>query len=405
MNSDNILAVIDIGSGETKVFIVDLAPQLKIVGGFSAPTQGMRKGEIVNLGELKSGVQAALRTAEEQTGIVGRVRNACLSVSGAAVGGFPVSGFTSVKSGAVSAEDKAAAEDDAIRTCLQRVEEDRHVVLRRRRRYLLDGEESDEPLGLAGHSLSCEMWVADAADKYLTELFQIPNRYGMTVRGIFPASVASAQSVRTHSEMDKNRLVVDIGAGTSDFALFRNGRLVLTGVIPVGGDHVTNDISHGLQIRTEDAERLKIRYGKAVARDADALREIDLDDDSPDGDLKDFAQRVSLYKMELVTELRLRELFTLIAKKINAEEVFAGTVFLTGGTSKLREIGELASAVFGNAEVRLAEPAESFARNYSDPKYATVVGLASLFREELARSRGNDGFGGGIRRFFRELFR
>lgn len=405
MNSDNILAVIDIGSAETKVFIVDLAPKLKIVGGFSAPTQGMRKGEIVNLGELKSSVQAVLRTAEEQTGIVGYVRNACLAVSGTAVGGFSVAGFTSVKSGVVSGEDKISAENDALESCLKRLADDRHVVLRRRRRYLLDGDESDEPLGLAGHSLSCEMWITDVADRYLTELYQIPNRYGMTVRGLFPASVASAQSVRTHSEMDKNRLVIDIGAGTSDYALFRNGRLVLTGVIPVGGAHVTNDISHGLQIRTEDAERLKIRYGKAVARDADALCEIDLDDDSLDADLKDFAQHVSLYKMELVTELRLRELFKLIAKKINTEEVFTGTVFLTGGTSKLREIGDLASAVFGNSEVRLADPAESFALSYSDPKYATVVGLVSLFREELARSRGSAGVAGRIRRFFRELFR
>lgn len=405
MNSENILAVIDIGSAETKVFILDLAPQLKIVGGFSGPTKGMRKGEIVNLGELKDSVHSVLRAAEEQTGIVGRLRHACLSVSGTALGGFSVSGLTSVKSGTVSSEDKISAENDAIETCIKRVPEEHHVVMRERRRYLLDGEEREEPRGLTGRSLSCELWIVDAADKYLTELYQIPNHYGMTVRRLFPASVASAQSVLTRSEMDKNRLVIDIGAGTSDFALYRNGSLALTGVVPVGGDHVTNDISHGLQIRAEDAERLKIKYGRAVARDSDALREIELDDDSLDSELKEFAAHVSLYKMELVAEFRLRELFSLIAKKINVEDVFRGTVLLTGGTSKMRDIGELASSVFGNAEVRLAEPSENFARNYTDPKYATVVGLAALIRDGQSRSRGKTGFIGGIRRFFRGLLR
>lgn len=405
MNSENILAVIDIGSAETKVFILDLAPQLKIVGGYSAPTKGMRKGEIVNLGEVKDSVHSVLRAAEEQTGIAGRLRHACLSVSGTALGGFPVMGLTSVKSGTVSAEDKIAAENDAVEICINRILEERHVVMRERRRYVLDEEECEEPLGLTGRSLACDLWIVDAADKYLTELYQIPNHYGMTVRRLFPASVASARSVLTHSEMDKNRLVIDIGAGTSDFALYRNGRLALTGVVPVGGDHITNDISHGLQIRVEDAERLKIKYGRAVARDSDALREIELDDEALDTELKEFSAHVSLYKMELVTELRLQELFSLIAKKINVENVFRGTVFLTGGASKMRDIGELASSVFGNAEVRLAEPSENFARNYTDPKYATVVGLAALIRDERARSRGKTGIAGGLRRFFRELFR
>lgn len=402
MAQDNILAVIDIGSAETKVFIVDLAPQLKICGAFSAKTEGMRKGEIINLGELAESVQSVILEAERQAGAAGRIRSACLAVSGAAVGGFPVSGLTSVKSGVVRPEDKAAARDDAFSVCLHRVPENRHMVQRVRRRYLLDRRELEEPLGLSGRELTYDMWVIDADDAYLTELYQIPNRFGMEVKGLFPASLASAESVRSFSEMDKNRLVIDIGAGTSDFALFRDGAVVCTGVIPVGGDHVTNDISYGLRIRATDAERLKLRYGNAFARDESISEKIDLD--SFEDEMKEFSEHVSLYKMELITETRLRELFAIIAKKVNAEGVFSGTVFLTGGTSQMKGLGRLASAVFGNAEVRLGEPNQGFAREYSDPKYATAVGLAKLYRDMRERERRPGGKAGGLKRFFRGMF-
>lgn len=403
MAQDNILAVIDIGSEETKVFIVDVEPQLKIIGGFSAKTEGMNKGEIINLGALKESVQAIIGIAERQTGVVGRIRNACLAVSSVALSGFSVTGLTSVKSGVVRKEDKIAARNDAFLACLHRVDEGRHIIQRIRRRYILDHRELDEPLGLRGHELTYDMWVVDAEDTYLTELYQIPNRYGMTVKGLFPAALASAESLRSFSEMDKDRLVIDIGAGTSDYVLFRDGAVVCTGVIPVGGRHITRDISHGLSTHEENAERLKKNYGYAIARDENVLAEIDLV--SFEGELQGFSQQVSRYKLELIIEYRLRELFELIAKKIKAEERFPETVFITGGTSQLPGIAELASKIFSGSDVRLGDSSQDFARNYSEPKYATVVGLAKLYRDELLRERRNSGKVGKIRRFFKEMFR
>ena len=404
MAQDNILAVIDIGSAETKVLIVDLEPQLQVIGAFCAKTEGMRKGEIVNLGALKESVHSAIRQAEKMAGAARRVRGACLAVSGALVGGFSVTGLTSVKSGCVRAEDKEAARDDAFSACVHRVPENRHIVQHLLRRYLLDRREREEPLGLSGKELTYDLWVIDADDTYLTELYQIPNRYGMTVRGLFPASLASAEAIRTFAQiMDDNRLVIDIGAGTSDFVLFRDGAVVCTGVIPVGGEHITNDMSLGLQISKEDAERLKIKYGNAYAREGDnVFAEIDLD--SFDGELKGFSKHVSRYKMELITEVRLRELFTLISKKINVESAFSGTVFLTGGTAQMEGIGKLASSIFGTAEVRIGEPSLSFARAYAEPKYSTVVGLAKLYRDSQAKSAERDVKGGWFRRLIREIF-
>lgn len=403
MAQDNILAVIDIGSSETKVFIVDLEPKLKIIGGFSAKTEGMSKGGIVNINALKESVHEVIQNAERQTGIAGKIRSACLAVSSISVGGFSVKGLTSVKSGKVSQADKDDVRADANRLSLHQIPEGRRSLQRIRRRFLLDDREVEEPIGHKGAALAYEMWVIDADENYLSELIQIPNSYGMAVKGLFPASLASAESVRSFSEMDKNRLVIDIGAGTTDFALFCNGALAFTGIIPVGGNHISSDISHGLQIPLEVAERIKRTRGHAfIQNDREhVIKEIDID--LSDNELKDFSERisVSLYKMELITEVRLRELFEIIGKMISNFD-FSGTIFLTGGTALLPGIAQLASATFQH-EVRIAEPNLDFAKSYNEPKFATAIGLAKLYHDELLHSRENRSCGpvAFLRSFFK----
>lgn len=403
MAQDNILAVIDIGTAETKVFITDMHPRLKIIGSFCGKTEGMRNGEITDLEALKESVHAVLQSAERQAGVVGRIRAACLAVSGVSVGGAAVSGIASVKTGKVSETDMKSARDDATEVCLTRLPEGRHIVKLLLRKYLLDRREIDNPKDFSGEKLTCDMWVIDADDKYLVELYQIPNRYGMEVRGLLPASLAAAESLSYYPQYSGDVLVLDIGAGTTDFALMHSGKIVKTGVIPVGGNHVTNDLSYGLNLSVEDAERLKINYGKAFVQEADVLADIDFAA-FEDGKAVS-SQRISRYKMGIVVEARLRELFEIIYKRTIAALPFAGTVFLTGGTSKLSGIDRLAGAVFTNAEVRLGAPFADFAQAYSDPKYATAVGLALRFFKERSRARGAGGKLGFLKRIFGGMFR
>lgn len=408
MAQNKIAAIIDIGTAETKVFVVDLVPQLKIIGSFSTQTKGMRKGGIVNLSALKESVHVALQEAERLAGIAGRIRSACLAVSGVGVHGFPIRGMTSVKSGIVSQKDKEAARDDAISASLFHVPENRRTICRLHRRYLLDDREIEDPAGVKGSGLVYDMWVVDADETYLSELIQIPNRYGMTVRGIFPASLASAEAVRSFSEMDKNRLVIDIGAGTTDFVLFDNGAPVLTGVIPVGGNHITNDIAYGLKISEERAEHIKIKYGHAFIRNTPefVLKKIDIDS-VDDEEIKGLSSSISNYKMEVITECRLRELFEIISKKISADIDFSGTVFLTGGTAQMPGICALAKAIFHHAgEVRVGEPTQGFAnKGYAEPKFATVVGLAKLYRDEIFEEQKNAAAARGVRAWLRKFFK
>jgi len=410
MAQDNISAIIDIGSAETKVLIVEFDPKLNIIGNFCAKTEGMKKGEIVNLKALKESVHEVIQGAEKDSGIAGRIRSACLSVSGIEVDGFSVLGRTSVKSksGTVCQENKDEALAAARSLILHKVPNGRRTLQQITQRFLLDNREVDDPIGSNGSALDCKMWVVHADENYLSELIQIPNSYGMEVKGLFPASLASAESVRTFSEMDKNRLVIDIGAGTTDFALFCNDSLARTGIIPVGGNHISKDLSHGLQIPVETAERIKCnpKYGHAFVKNTRESVFGEIDFDTSDDTLKDFSEHtlISRYKMERITEERLRELFQLINRKISPFD-FSGTVFLTGGTSLLPGIEKLAASAVFHLETRCAEPNLDFAKSFNEPKFATVVGLAQLYRDELLKKRREASRKNGPIAFLRSLFK
>lgn len=406
MAQNNILAVIDIGSAETKVFITDLQPRLRIIGGVCGKTEGMRNGEIVNLEALKESVHAVIQNAERQAGVVGRIPAACLAVSGVSVGGTSVQGVASVKTGKVSDADIEAARADAVEVCLSRLPEGRHIVQLLPRKFRLDSRELDRPKDFSGEKLFCDMWAIDADDKYLVELYQIPNRYGMEVRGLYSAALASAESLRNLPQARGDMLVLDIGAGTTDFALLRNRKVVKTGVVPVGGNHITNDLARGLNLSPEDAERLKLNFGKAFVQESDVTADIDLASPPENGNGKELtSHRVSRYKMCLVIEVRLRELFEIIYKKVSSEFAFSGTIFLTGGTSNLTGIDRLAGSVFSNAEVRRGEPLFNFAQAYAEPKFATAVGLAALYFSDRSRLRRRSGRVSALKRFFRGMFR
>ena len=388
MTEDNIVAFIDIGSAETKVFIAEIFPQINIVGVSSGKTDGMSKGEIVNLAALKESVHTVIRDAEEIAGAATQIRRACLAISSMDVGGMQVSGLTSVKSddAAVSREDMHAARVDAY---CRKCPAGRTIVHRLKQSFVLDSAVMENPEGRRGEKLAYDMWLVDAETKYLTELIQIPNNYGMRVEELFLASLASAAAVSTGSENDKNRLVIDIGAGTTDYILYQNGIVRKTGVVPVGGAHITNDISSAMRTSTDRAEWLKKEAGRAFLKDEDINSEIAIM--PTESDLAEFTEKVSRYKLNYVISMRVFETFELVKKALGEDANISG-VHLTGGTSKLKGIAYVAAEVF-NCEVVSAEPNCAFARTFSDPKFSTVVGMADLLRRrrnEAAQSRANN---------------
>lgn len=399
MVRNNIVALIDIGSAETKVAIVQVSPKLHILSAFSSKTEGLTNGEITDLTRLKESVHAAISHAEKAAELPAAVRSACLSISGMNLTGTQMLGFTSIKAedNCVSAADMEDARLDAYS---KRVSDGDVIVHRIKQSFLLDNVPVDNPKGRHGKQLAYSMWVVQAKTNYLTELIQIPNQYGMRVEEIFVSSLASAAAVATGNNSDKNRLVVDIGAGTTDYILYKNGRVAMTGVIPVGGRHITNDIANALRISESDAEDAKLRFARATFSDDDLDATFSLSEEAVDPMLAEISGRLSTFNLNFVTALRVEEIFSLICDKTGQD---IQTLQLTGGTSQLADIGIVAGRVFGLEEVLLAEPDQAYAADYADPKYSTLVGMAELIsrqRIQLLRERAEQSFWTRLKKTF-----
>ncbi len=394
MVQKNIVALVDIGSAETKVLLVRLASQAEIIGVHTAPTEGLSKGEITDIRRLMERVHAAVSEAEKACELSGTVHRACLSLSGMSLVGMQVKGTTCCESEneVIGKKDIETARGNAYS---KRVPNGKVIVHRIKQSFTLDGKFMDNPEGRVGRELAYNMWVVAADKTYLTELIQIPNQYGMRVEEVFAASLASAAAVETRSATtDKNRLVIDIGAGTTDYILYQDGMVRMTGVIPVGGRHLTNDISCALCISEADAETAKLKHARAIVEDADVEATFGLSEEPVDSMLYDLSNRLSAFKLNFVTHLRVKEIFELVREKIG-KDTPVGFVRLTGGTAHLPEIERVAAEIFG-AETSVSFPEHAFAKKLcADPKFSTVVGMAELLlrrRNAALRARAEQSF-------------
>lgn len=402
MVQKNIVALIDIGSAETKVLLVRALPQVEIVGVHVAPTEGLSKGEITDIRLLMNCVHKAIADAEKKCDLPASVHRACLSLSGLNLTGTQVKGTTccEAENEVVGEKDIEMARGNAYS---KRVPAGKVIAHRIKQSFTLDGKFVDNPEGRIGRELAYNMWVISADKTYLTELIQIPNQYGMRVEEVFAASLASAAAVATRSEeTDKNRLVIDIGAGTTDYILYQDGMVRLTGVIPVGGRHLTNDISCALCISEKDAELAKIKHARAIVTDEDVEASFGLSDEPVDSMLSGMSNRLSKFKLNFVTHLRVREIFELIREKVG-EDTSISLVQITGGTSLLSDIERVAAEIF-NAETSVSVPERTFARKIcSEPQFSTVVGMAELlFRRRLGalRARAEQSFWTRLKKTF-----
>ncbi len=395
-----MVVVIDIGSAETKVLLADPFSS-RIAGVACGKTEGMEKGEIVDLKKLNSSVHKVIRAAEENSGNGEfRGRYACLTISSVAVSGAQIKGCTSVKNDSrrVSREDMETAREDA---CSNSLPAGSVLVHRLKQGYVLDNEACANPedkISKTGQLLY-NMWRICAGRSYLEELVQIPNNFSLEVKWLYCASLAADEALSDVAAGNKNRLVIDIGAGTTDYALFQDGVLSCTGVIPVGGGHITNDIAWAFQTNTKIAEGLKISHASARVGGNDHNKTISLLDN--DGNYSQFI-------INFVVNQRVSELFELVKKELPAQAKLE-IVKLTGGTSKLREIGDVAAEIFG-ARVKIDAPhfvfssaPENFAGVCEDPKYSAMIGaylwlVKSFSKKSPARRLG--GVLGVLQRIF-----
>lgn len=372
MRPTKIIAGIEIGTAKTVVLVGEVShgKALNIIGMGESTTMGMTKGEIEDIRQVMDCVHAAIVSAEKNAGA--QIDEVYLAKTGASLEGIHGSGIT-----AVSGSDALVSMEDVMRACgnarLKSLPEGRLYVHHIRTGFLLDGKPVAQPLGQIGQRLEALYWHVHAEERAISHHIHLINGIGLQVKDMIVSSIASGSILTLPAEKKQGVLVLDIGGGTTDYALYRNNRVQRTGVIPVGGDHVTNDLSLGLRISRKLAENLKLRHGRAIFDKADRNEAVLLMGDMSIGD-----RPVPLASIHKIINARLGELFMVLKNRLGSQlgssQLPAG-VLITGGVSRTPMIDKLAADTLG-VDCRIASnPSWVVKESLQDPEYACALGL------------------------------
>ena len=263
MASSKIIGGVEIGTSKVIVLIGEIVngKTLNIVGMGLSSSRGVKKGEIMDFNAASDCTHAAIMAAEESAGV--RVEAIYLAQTGQHLETFYNDAEVTVKS-----SDNIVHRSDIRRLLAEakskQLPEDRAIIHHIRNGFYLDEEPVESPEHLEGHKLEVGYWNIHGSIKKMSDSIHIINGFGLRVEDLIVSSLASGKMVTTDEERESGLLVVDIGSGTTDYVLYKNGHVVYTGVLAVGGDHITNDLSIGLRTGAKLAEVLKIKNGKAT---------------------------------------------------------------------------------------------------------------------------------------------
>lgn len=371
MYKSKVIAGVDVGTSKVTVLLGEIVEgrSLNVIGMGQCPSQGVLKGDIVDYHAASDSVHTALLAAEKQAGA--RIDGVYLAQSGS-----DIEGFASEASVNITNPEKRVSKEDvehASRLAQGReMPENRTIIHHLRRPYRLDGRVIANPVGMQGDRLELSYWSIHGDSRKISDQIHIINAFNLHVDDIVLASLATSAAVVTPEEKDNGVVVVDIGKGTTDYALYRDGRCITAGCLPVGGDHISNDLSIGLRIRLKQAESLKLRYGAAVLEHKDKADKVWLNNDFEIGD-----RPVTLWSIERIVELRVAEIFEIVRKKLGAhyvpEKIGSGVV-LTGGTAKLKGMAQAAEKAFGLG-AHLGDNASLASGELKDSAFSVSMGL------------------------------
>jgi cell division protein FtsA len=368
---DQIIASIDIGTTKICVLIArKIGDQLEIVGIGKSPSHGLQKGVVVDVAKTINSINLAVKEAEMMAGIP--IEGAYIGISGGHVSAVNSTGVVPIKHGQIKQADVDAVLEAAKAIAIPEGRQILHILPQY---FTINGcDRVQDPIGMHGVRLEVEAHIIMGSVSSVQNLVNCCQSAGVNVNDIILEQLASADAVLSDDERELGVGVIDIGGGTSDVAFYKNGSVRHTMVLPVAGNHVTNDIAIGLRIMKSEAERIKKRYGFAIGDlvETEELIEVEL---MQGEDL----QVVRLSDLVLIIESRMREMFTLVnedIKKNNLQQFMTNGIVLTGGGSLLTGARELAEAIF-DCPVRIGKPRVLFdlVETLQSPLYATGYGL------------------------------
>ena len=399
VSTERIVVGLDVGTTKicTLVGEIGAGEEIRVIGVGIEPAQGMNRGTVVDVALATEAVRAAKRQAERTSGY--EIGRAYVSVAGKHILSINSRGVTGLNPnrGVVCQEDIDRALEAARAVALPHNREVIHVIPRT---YTVDGQEGiRNPLGLHAYRLEVEAHIITAASSSLRNLEKCVNDAGLAVDRFVLNPLASGESVLTDAERESGVVVVDIGSGTTDIAVFIEGTVWHTAVIEVGGNHITNDIAHVLHLPVAEAERIKIEYGNSIPETVDADLVITC---RPFGE--DMPTQVLAFDLSQIIEARVDEIFTLVLQELKRsgyDGLLPAGVVLTGGTALLKNIRSNASHVMHMpARVAIPENLSGLVDKLKTPAHATGVGLMH-FARRLGVS-GSDQLGTRPRRSKRE---
>jgi len=367
-----IIVAIDIGTTKicTLVGREEAPGQLRILGVGVEPSQGVRKGVVVDMVAASQAVVRSVEKAERTCGL--EIDSALVSLAGSHVSSVNSRGVVGVAGRMIDEGDIARAIDAAKAVNIPHNREVIHII---QRGFNIDGQEGiRKPLGMHGYRLEVETHIITASAASVENLRQCVGAAGVEVSQFVLNPLASAEVVLTETEREMGVVVCDMGGGTTDMAIYIGGDVWHTNVLAVGGDHITSDIAHGLRLPISQAEEIKIKHGHAVREEVNPDESFNV---KPFGE----EHEVEINRRELahVIEARVEEIFSLVLQEIKRsgyDGLLPAGMVLTGGSSALPGIRTLASQTL-NLPVRIAQPENliGMSDKLETPAFSTGIGL------------------------------
>ncbi len=388
MNVERVVAGLDIGSAKTTAIIAeavgDRHPTIRILGVGQARTTGLRRGIVSDIEETTRSIQKAMQDAERMAGT--RIESIFAGIAGEHVHAMTSTGIVAVNGDEISRADVDRANDVAR---AQAIPQDRELLHAIPQEYTVDKNKGvRDPIGMIGTRLETEMYLVTIGSSPAMNLRKSVERAGYRVRDLVLEPLASALAVLTEDEKELGVSLVELGAGTTDIAIFHEGKIRHLATLSYGGNIVTNDIVHGLGVTQADAERLKERYGSAYEPLVDPADVIQLPSTVAQGD-----RQIPRELLAHIIHQRMDEIFDMVHREIHGAGYgsrLAGGIVITGGGAAMEGITELAASVFGTG-VRVGVPGEhigGLSDSVEAPRFATAVGLALYGANRLVAAGG-----------------
>ncbi len=380
--SKDLIVGLDIGTSKIVALVAEATPEgsLNIIGMGQSPSRGLKKGVVVNIEATVSAIQRALEEAELRANC--KITHVYTGIAGSHIKAQNSSGMLPIRDREVSQADVDRVIEIARALNIPADQQVLHVLPQE---FIIDGQDGvREPLGMSGVRLEVKVHIVTGAVSAAQNIVKCVRRCGLEVKDLVLQPLASSYAVLNDDEKDLGVCIVDIGGGTTDIAVFTRGAIQHVAVIPIAGDQITNDIAMTLRTPTREAEDLKIQHGIALRQLADPKEMIEVPGIGERG-----PRMLSKQLLSEVIEPRVEELFSLVQAELRRsgfEEQISSGLVLTGGSSLMRGMVELAEEVF-HMPVRIGVPEYigGFSERVRNPRFATGVGLllAGLEKHEI----------------------